>query len=195
MSYGVATVKQPLGRGRRDGASLCCYRLITEVILYATAELARMAVHGGTFSVKKPGLQQVYQAGSFLLCVFLGLQITDGLEGTEFSGGWLTGPLLAMEDIGTLLFVLAVVVTFVFPRIAAAIGLASSLLCLPLYFFFIAPIPFAQVFARGHEFKVQPAPGFHWHTLPLTGLLALAVMLYFCVRRLAFGRKQLLQRA
>jgi hypothetical protein len=40
--------------------------------------------------VKKPDRQQVYQAGSFLLCVFLALQITDGLEGTEFSGGWLT---------------------------------------------------------------------------------------------------------
>jgi hypothetical protein len=48
--------------------------------------------------VKKPDIQQVYQAGSYLTCVFLALQITSGLEGTEFSGGWLTGPLLSMED-------------------------------------------------------------------------------------------------
>jgi hypothetical protein len=147
-------------------------------------------------SVKKPDLQQVCQAGSFLLCVFLALQITDGLEGTEFGGGWLTGPLLSMADIGTLLFVLALVVTFVIPRVAAAIGIASSLLCSPLYFFFIAPVPFNQVFGFGHEFKVKHAPGFHWHTWPVTGLLALAVTLYFLHRRHAeTGRKQVSQRA
>lgn len=98
--------------------------------------------------MKKPNIQQVCQAGSFLLCVFLALQITSGLEGTEFSGGWLTGPLLSMQDIGAALFIVAVVLTFVFPRVAAAIGLASSVLCLPLYLFFIAPVPFAQIFAR-----------------------------------------------
>jgi hypothetical protein len=82
--------------------------------------------------VKKPDIQQVYQAGSYLICVFLALQITSGLEGTEFSGGWLTGPLLSMEDTGTVLFIVSVVLTFVFPRVAAAIGLASSLPCFPL---------------------------------------------------------------
>jgi hypothetical protein len=147
-------------------------------------------------SVKKPDIQQVCQAGSFLLCGFLALQITSGLEGTEFSGGWLTGPLLSMEDIGAAFFIVAVVLTFVFPRVAAAIGLASSVLCLPLYVFFIAPVPFAQIFARGHEFKVQPAPGFHWHMWPVTGLLALAVTLYVCIRRVvATSRKQIPQRA
>ena len=135
--------------------------------------------------MKKPDIQQVYQAGSFLICVFLALQITSGLEGTEFSGGWLTGPLLSMENTGTALFTVSVVLTFVFPRVAAAIGLASSVLCLPLYLFFIAPVPFAQVFARGHEFKDQPASGFHWHMWPVTGLLALALTINFCIRRVA----------
>jgi hypothetical protein len=55
----------------------------------------------GTLCVRKPDIQQVFQAGGCLLCVFLALRNTDGLEGTEFSGGWLTGPLLSMEDIGT----------------------------------------------------------------------------------------------
>ena len=118
--------------------------------------------------MKKPDIQQVYQAGSFLLCVFLALQITSGLEGTEFSGGWLTGPLLSMEGIGAALFMVTVVLTLVFPRVAAAIGFAASALCLPLYSFFIAPVPFSQIFARGHEFKVQRAPGFQWHMWPVT---------------------------
>jgi hypothetical protein len=146
--------------------------------------------------VKKPDIRQAYQAGSYLICVFLAWQITSGLEGTEFSGGWLTGPLLSMEDTGTALFIVSVVLTFVFPRVAAPIGLASSVLCLPLYLFFIAPVPFAQVFAGGHEFKDQPAPGSHWHMWPVTGLLALAVTLYFCIRRVAAtSRKQISHRA
>jgi hypothetical protein len=146
--------------------------------------------------MRRPDIEQVFQAGSFLLCVFLELQITSGLDGTEFSGGWLTGPLLSMADIGTLLFVLALVLTFLFPRVAAAIGLASSLLCLPLYCFFIAPVPFAQVFVRGHEFKVQPVQGFHWHTWPVTALLGVAVAVYACIRRLSHsGRAQIPQRA
>jgi hypothetical protein len=150
----------------------------------------------GTVSVRKPDIQQVFQAGGCLLCVFLALRNTNGLEGTEFSGGWLTGPLLSMEDIGTLLFILAVVLTFMLPRVAAAIGLASSLLSLPLYLFFIAPVPFAHVFARGHDFKVQPAPGFHWNTWAMTGLVALAITVYVCVRPLAaIGRPQIQQSA
>lgn len=149
----------------------------------------------GTLIVKKPDIQQIYQASSCVLCVVLALKDTDGLEGTEFSGGWLTGPLLSMADVGTLLFVLAVVATFVFPRVAAAIGLASSLLCLPLYLFDIAPVPFAQVFARGHEFKGYVAPGLHWTTWPVTGLLALAVTVYVCIRRISgASRKGISQR-
>lgn len=68
-----------------------------------------------------------------------------------------------------------------FPRVAAGIGVASSVLCLPLYLFFIAPVPFAQIFARGHEFKVQLTSGFHWHVWPVAGLLALAVTIYICI--------------
>jgi len=143
-------------------------------------------------SVKKPDIQQVWQAGGFLLCVLLALRITSGLDGTEFSEGGLTGPLLSMEEIGAAFFIVAVVLTFVFPRVAAVIGLASSVLCLPLYLFFIAPVPFAQIF----EFKVQAAPGFHWHAWPVTGVPVLAVTLYVCIRRLVgTSRKRTPQRA
>jgi len=132
--------------------------------------------------MRKPDASQVVQAMSFLLSLCLALQVTSGLDGTEFSGGWLTGPLLSMADIGTVIFILAFVLTFLFPRVAAAIGLVSSLLCVPLCCFLVAPIPFAQVFARGHEFKVQPAPGFHWHTWPGIALLVAAFNCYLCVR-------------
>lgn len=150
-----------------------------------TVGLAKNRVGEETLSVKKLDIVQVWQAGSFLLCTSLAWRVASGYEGTEFSGGWLTGPLLSMVGSGTVLFIIAIVLTFVFPRVAAAIGLAASVLCLPLYFFFIAPIPFAEVFARGHEFKVQPAPGFHGETWPVIALFATAIAMCLCIRRFA----------
>lgn len=135
--------------------------------------------------MKKPGKQQLWLAVSCLVCVIVALRNTNGLAGTEFSGGWLTGPLLSMIDIGTVLFVLALVLTFMYPRIARAIALASSLLCLPLYLYFIAPVPFNQIFGFGHQFKVQPGGGLHWNGWAITGVLTLAVTTYACLH--AFG--------
>ena len=154
------------------------------ILILASAYCIRQS--WGTFRhpISKPDAGQAFQAGSILLCVILELQVTSGLDSTEFSGGWLTGPLLSIADIGIALFILAFVLTFLVPRVAAAVGFASSLLCLPLSWFFIAPVPFAEVFARGHEFKDPPAPGFHWNTWPVTTLLAVAFALYLCVRRL-----------
>ena len=133
--------------------------------------------------MRKPDAGQAFQAVSFLLCACLALQVTNGLDGTEFSGGWLTGPLLSMADSGMLLFILAIVLTFLIPRVAAAIGLGSSLLCAPVCCFFIAPLPFAHVFARGIEFSSQPTPGFHWRIWPVTTLVAVVLASYLCIRR------------
>jgi hypothetical protein len=135
--------------------------------------------------MKKPGKQQLGLALSCLVCVIVALRNTNGLEGTEFSGGWLTGPLLSMTDIGTVLFVLALIVTFMYPRTAGAIGLASSLLCLPLYLYFIAPVPFNRIFGFGHQFKVQPSGGFHWNRWAIAGVLTLAVTIYISLRGFA----------
>jgi len=96
--------------------------LMTEVILYATIELARIARTWRTFSVNKPTSSSVYQAGSYLLCVFWHYKSQNGLKGTEFSGGWLTGPLLSLEDTGTALFIASVVLTFVFRELLPQSG-------------------------------------------------------------------------
>jgi hypothetical protein len=130
--------------------------------------------------MKKPGKQQIILAVSCLASVVVSLVNTNDLEGTEFSGGWLTGPLLSMNDSGAALFVLALIGSFFYPRIAGAIGLASSLLCLPIYLYFIAPVPFSKVFGSGHEFKVQQSPGLHWVGWAIAGVLVLAFTAYVC---------------
>jgi hypothetical protein len=131
--------------------------------------------------MKKPGTQQLCLALVCLVGVFVALRNSNGLDGTEFSGGWLTGPLLSMTDVGVVLFLVALIVTFVSPRVAAAIALASSLLCLPLYLYFIAPVPFNRIFSFGHQFKVQPSAGLHWDRWAIAGVLTLAATVYVCL--------------
>ena len=92
------------------------------------------------------GRQKLLQTASCLVCVVVAQRNSFGFGGTEFSGGRLTGPILNALDIGSLLFVLALVLTFVRPRIAAVLAIVASLLCLPLYLYFTAPGPFRRVF-------------------------------------------------
>lgn len=130
----------------------------------------------------RPVKAQLFLAGTRALALLIDWQNTDGLAGTEFSGGWLTGPLLSMADFALIALGLAVVLAFVFPRVAAVLGLVSSGLCLPYYLFTIAPDPFARAFARGHEFSVPPAPGVHLYRWPTAGTLIAAVTIGVCVR-------------
>lgn len=139
--------------------------------------------------MKKPDVPQVLQAICCLLCVLITARNTFDLAGTEFSGGWLTGPLLSMASIGLLLFVLAFAVTFLCPRVAAAVGVAASLLALPIHFYFIAKLPFAEIFAPGHEFMLQPIAGFHWEKWTTIGLLVLASTCFLCIRCIAVACK------
>ena len=134
--------------------------------------------------MKKLSMPQIWQAMSYVLCLLLALRIKASLDGTELSGGWLTGPLLSMAELGIVLFVPAFLGTFLYPRVAAVIGLASSVLCLPLCVFFIAPVRFNEIFGSGHEFSVQPRPGFHWEKWTVTTLLALIVTCSSCIRRI-----------
>src|SRR5713101_6278311 len=94
----------------------------------------------------KHNKQNLWRATMCLLCAVFTWSMFGPLEGTEFSGGSITGPLLHLYDVGTLLFVLALILTFVRLRLAALIGVTASLLCLPIYLYFTAPGPFRRVF-------------------------------------------------
>ena len=131
--------------------------------------------------MKKPAKQQLWLALCCLVSVGIALRNTNGLDGTEFSGGWLTGPLLSMAELAILLFLLSILVTFFFHRAAAAIALAGSLLCLPLYLYFTAPVPFGNIFGFGHEFKVRQATGLHWHIWPVAGIFLVIGTVYICL--------------
>jgi len=108
--------------------------------------------------------------------------MTAWLGGTEFGGGRVTGPMLDMHDIGTLLFPVALLLTFVYPRVAAAMAIAASVLSLPLYLYFAAPGPFRWV-VRGN-WKVPLQANLYWDSWTIAGIVTLVLAAYVCIRTL-----------
>jgi len=87
-----------------------------------------------------------------------------------------------MHDIGTVLFPLALLLTFMYPRVAAAMALAASVLSLPLYLYFAAPGPFRWV-VRGN-YKVPLQANFYWDNWTIAGIITLVLATYICIRTL-----------
>ena len=96
------------------------------------------------------------QAFTCLVCVAVIFLYVTRLEGSEFSAGRITEPLLAVTAWGITLLATGFVLTFFRPQIGAIVILISGLMSLPLYLYFLAPGPFRWVF-RG-EYSV-PAMG------------------------------------
>ena len=132
---------------------------------------------GAEMKLTKPRL---WRAGSCLLCIALAWRNSLAVEGTEFSGGRITGPILMLQNIGTLLFVVALVLTFFSSRIAAATAVIASLLCLPLYLYFTAPGPFRWAF-RG-EYSVPLRSNFVWDLWAVLAMIMLAFAIYTYTR-------------
>src|SRR5215831_1407862 len=97
-----------------------------------------------------------------------------GLDGSEFSGGWLTGPILNLQFSGVLLVTLALPILFVFPRASAAMTLAAVLCCLPLhlYFYFLTPGFFRGLFPG--EYSVTARSYFEFSSLDFWSVMALS---------------------
>jgi hypothetical protein len=94
-----------------------------------------------------------------------------GLDGPEFSGGWLTGPLLNLQLGGTLLVTLALLVAFAYPRVSAAMTLAAVPCCLPLHLYFLAPGVFRGLF--GGEYSVPMRSYFEFNSGDFWSVMAL----------------------
>jgi len=99
--------------------------------------------------MKIPGKQKLWMAVSFLISPIVLVYIIEPLYGGEFGGGRLGGPLVKMAYKGSELFLVALVATFFFPRVAAIIALLSSILCVPLYLYFLFPAQFHHIFGQG----------------------------------------------
>lgn len=136
--------------------------------------------------MKKPGKSELWQAASYVLCSAVAWAQAGRVDGSEFTGGRVTGPIFSLFESGMAIFVLAIVLTFVYRRVAAAIGIAACLLCFPLYLYFTAPGPFRSVF-RGN-YSVPLESSFVWDYGMLGGILTLGIAVFVGVHRLAAYR-------
>src|SRR5579863_5534699 len=123
--------------------------------------------------------RKLAHASMLLLLSWLMLRNASFVDGTEFSGGRLTGPILVLCEIAFIVFVVGIVLAYPFPRIASVISLLASLLCLPFLLYFIAPGPFRAVF-RG-EYSVPLQSNFLWSRWSLEMAIAILVVVAISV--------------
>ena len=123
-----------------------------------------------------------------ILCAILQWRYAAPFEETEFRGGTVTGPVLQMSDVGTILFVVAVPLAFLSRnRIWGANALLASLLCLPLYLYSTLPGPFRCVF-RG-EYKVALKASVVWDAWSVIGVVAVGTAAALGMRSLLSRRQ------
>ena len=101
-------------------------------------------------------------------------------EGTEFGSGSLAGN----QVFASFLFVLAVVLTFKYPRAAAISALVACFFSLPLYLYLVFPRPFRQVWPGEWKVLALPRETFIWDGWWITGILFTVFVTYICGRSL-----------
>ncbi|HZV88988.1 MAG TPA: hypothetical protein VFF95_15670 [Candidatus Binatus sp.] len=121
--------------------------------------------------MRKLPKEKAWQAVACLACTIVLWIHLDDFGASEFSGGRLTGPLFRMADLGSLFFLMALILTFFLRRTAATIALAAVLLCLPFYFYILMPGPYRWLF-KG-EYSVPLNRPFHWDSWAAAGVLSL----------------------
>lgn len=119
-----------------------------------------------------------WQAIGSILCLVITCRLTWSLDGTEFSGGRITGPLLNMVDAAILLFALSLVGLW-WRRVSAVVALAATLLCLPMSVLFLAPGPFRRVV--GGIWSVPLQSNFDWSPWTIAWPIALLATMLVCL--------------
>jgi len=108
---------------------------------------------------------------------------TLGLEGTEFEGGSVTGPLLHASSVGTALFIIAAMLTFLGPRIAPITALCAWVLALPIYMIQTSPRIVYSLLPGKSSIGSDGVPFFVWNAWALAGILWILVFTHFLRRR------------
>ncbi len=90
-----------------------------------------------------------------------------------------------MADLGSLLFLVALLMTMFFPRVAAAIALVAALLCLPFYLYILMSGPYRQIF-KG-EYSVPLQRPFVWNSWAVVGAISLVIAAFLSLHSLSKG--------
>jgi hypothetical protein len=141
--------------------------------------------------MEKLSKNKVWQAAAYLVCAGVLWIRLDGFGASEFSGGRITGKLFTIAELGSLLFLVALLLAIFFPRVAAAIALAATLLGLPFYLYILMPGPYRQIF-KG-EYSVPLQRPFVWNNWAAVGVLSLVVAAILSLQSLSKRRARLVR--
>lgn len=133
--------------------------------------------------MQKQSRQNILQAIASLACAGVLWMHLGEFGASEFSGGWLTGKILTMADIGAVLFLCTLALTILVPRIGATVVLLAIALCLPLYLFVLMPGPYRQIFKGEYSDPLQRA--FVWNPWAVAGIVTLVFAATLSIRRLS----------
>lgn len=132
-------------------------------------------------------MHKLWQSTGSVLSLVITWRFTWSLDGSEFSGGRITGPLLFMADAGILLFAFSILIGLWLRRTSALAALAATLLSLPLSALFLAPGPFRRVI--GGNWSVPLQSNFVWDPWTILWLSALLATMFVCVSNLMSCRR------
>ena len=130
--------------------------------------------------MQKVSKEKMVHGIACLVCVAVLWVHLDDFGASEFGGGSLTGWLFKMADLGSLLFIMALVLTFFFRRTSAIVALAATLLCFPFYLYILMPGPYRWIF-KG-EYSVPLSRPFHWDSWAVLGVLSLLFVAIWTLR-------------
>jgi hypothetical protein len=131
--------------------------------------------------------RKLLSAITFLICILALLKYGVSLDNSEFPSGRVTGVLLELYDAGLYLFIAALVLTFIWPRLAAVTGLVAASLCLPVFLYTIFPGIFREIFAG--PYKSTLVSNFSLDKWTALMVLVIALVSFLNIRSLLPGKR------
>jgi hypothetical protein len=123
-----------------------------------------------------------------LISVILVFRFAVPIEAAEFGGGGVTRHLVDLEEIGVLLFVVAIVLSFLYARLASIAAITACFLCLPFYIYFIIPGLFRRILPGEYSIPLQTY--FVWNTWAVIGLFSMVLTFAVHIRNSLVQRKR-----
>ena len=121
--------------------------------------------------------QKLLVAASCLVCAVVCWKSFLVFEGTEFGSGSLAGNQVS----ATLLYLLALILTFKYPRVASISALAGCVFSLPLYLYLVFPRPFREVWPGEWSVPYLPREIFVWDGWWITVIFVTILVTVVCV--------------
>lgn len=111
---------------------------------------------------------------------------------TEFSGGYITGPLFRLANSGWLLFVIGLLVAIRYQRAASVVFLVASALCFPMFSYIVFPGYFLKIFHA--ESSIPFEANFFWDMPSVLTMISLATALYLSLHTLLLRKPSNIER-